>query len=175
MRVLRFSGLLAVCLALATLVVWLPTVAYSDRDNREFSATLTGFHENEAAVFTDGHGTIRLTLSDNAIEYELRYAALTGNPLFAHIHLGERHVNGAPIAFLCGGGSKPACPPAPSGTVTGKIVASDIIGPTNQGLVVGNLAGAQRAIRAGAVYANMHTPNFTGGEIRGQLTPNTSD
>ena len=40
MNVLRLSGLLAVCLALATLVVWLPTVAYSDRGNREFGATL---------------------------------------------------------------------------------------------------------------------------------------
>src|SRR5439155_27246034 len=159
MRVLRLSGLLALCLALAMLVVCLPSVAYSDRDNREIGATLTGFHENEAAVFTDGHGTIRLKLSDTAIDYELRYADLTGNPLFAHIHLGERHVNGGVIAFLCGGGSKPACPPATSGTVTGTILASDIIGPTNQGVAAGNLAGALRAIRDGAVYANVHTPN----------------
>src|SRR6266849_4242347 len=111
MRVLRFSGLLAVCLALATLVAWLPMVAYSDRDNREFKAAVTGFHENEAAVFTEGNGTVRLTLTDTAIDYELRFADLTGNPLFAHIHLGERHVNGGVIAFLCGGGSRPACPP----------------------------------------------------------------
>ncbi len=175
MRVLRFSGLLAVCLALATLVAWLPMVAYSDRDNREFRATLTGFHENEAAVFTEGNGTVRLTLTDTAIDYELRFADLTGNPLFAHIHLGERHVNGGVIAFLCGGGSKPACPAATSGTVKGTIVASDIIGPTGQGLAANNLAGAQRAIRSGAVYANVHTPNFPGGEIRGQLTPSASD
>lgn len=175
MRVLRLSGLFAVCLVLAAFVMWLPTVAYSDRDNREFQASLTGFHENEAAVFTDGQGTIRLTLSDDAIQYELRYAELTGNPMAAHIHLGERHVNGGVIAFLCGGGSKPACPSATSGTVKGTIVASDIIGPTNQGLAVGNLAGVERAIRAGAVYANMHTPNFPGGEIRGQLAPNSSD
>jgi hypothetical protein len=164
---------------LATLVVWLPSVAYSDRDNRGFNATLTGFHENEAAVFTDGHATIRLTLSDNSISYELHYADLTGNPLFAHIHLGERHVNGGVIAFLCGGGSKPACPATPA-TVTGTIAASDILAPTigqgiSQGLPAGNMADAQRAIRAGAVYANVHTPMWPGGEIRGQLTPGGND
>jgi len=175
MRMLRFSGLLAICLTLATLVVWLPTVVYSDRDNRGFNATLTSFHENEMSLFTDGHGTIRLTLSDNSISYELHYADLTGNPLFAHIHLGERHENGGVIAFLCGGGSKPACPPTPA-TITGTIVASDIMDlKKTQGLDAGNMAGAQRAIRSGAVYANVHTPTWPAGEIRGQLVPSTSD
>ena len=37
----------------------------------------------------------------------------------------------------------------------------------------GDLAAVMRAIRAGASYANMHTPpNFPGGEIRGQIQRN---
>ena len=90
-----------------------------------------------------------------------------GSVLFAHIHFGARGVNGGVIAFLCGGGSKPACPP--SGTVSGTIVAADIVGPNAQGIETGSFDEAVRAIRAGAVYANVHTTRWSGGEIRGQV------
>jgi hypothetical protein len=50
--------------------------------------------------------------------------------LFAHIHFGQQHVAtaGNTIAFLCGGGDKPACP-AREGEVTGVIDTADVIGP----------------------------------------------
>ena len=50
MPTLRFGTLSALCLALVGLVLWLPAVAFGDRDERELNATLTGFHEHELAV-----------------------------------------------------------------------------------------------------------------------------
>jgi hypothetical protein len=76
-------------------------------------------------------------------------------------------VGGGVIAFLCGG-SKPPCPPSPA-TVSGTITPSDIIGPTNQGIEPGSFAEAVRALRAGVVYANVHTTHWPLGEIRGQV------
>ena len=38
-----------------------------------------------------------------------------------------------------------------------------------QGIAAGDFGALLRAIRAEATYANMHTPNFPNGEIRGQI------
>jgi hypothetical protein len=78
-------------------------------------------------------------------------------------------VSGGVSFFFCGGGGKPACPAATSGTITGTVVAADVIGPAGQGIAAGNLAAILEMIRAGFGYANMHTPLHPGGEIRGQI------
>ena len=51
----------------------------------------------------------------------------------------------------------------------GTITAANVVGPTTQGIDVGNLDSALEAVRAGLSYANMHTVNFGGGEIRSQV------
>ena len=86
---------------------------------------------------------------------------------FAHVHFGREGVNGGVIAFLCGGGGKPACPA--SGEVTGTIVPADVVGPADQGIAAGEFAEFVRALKAKAVYANVHTDTFGNGEIRGQV------
>ena len=55
------------------------------------------------------------------------------------------------------------------GTITGTIMAANVTGPTTQGIDIGDLDSALKAVRAGLAYANMHTTNFAGGEIRGQV------
>ena len=59
--------------------------------------------------------------------------------------------------------------PAPGGMVSGSVEATDVIGPTTQGIEPGNLAEFRRAFRAGAVYVNVHSSLYPGGEIRVQL------
>ncbi len=130
-------------------------------------ARLSGFEE-VPTLSVSGSGEFRLKVGDGIIDFELTYTGLTGVPLAAHIHLGRQAVNGGVIAFLCGGGSKPPCP-APPATVTGVIVAADIIGPAAQGIAAGEFAEAVQAILARATYANVHTATFPGGEIRGQI------
>ena len=120
------------------------------------------------AISSTGSGELRLTLSEDSIEYELSYADLEGATTTAsHVHLGQKSVNGGIMFFLCGG-TRPACTPA-SGTFTGTVTAADVIGPSGQGVVAMEFAEALRAIREGAAYVNVHTDKHPGGEIRGQI------
>lgn len=137
----------------------------------EFRAKLIGFQE-VPVVNTTGQARLRLSLTDTEITFQLDYSGLSGNPLFAHIHAGQKSVNGGVAVFFCGGGGKPACPASTSGSVSGTIRASDLVGPAAQGYAAapaGKLADLEKAIRGGVAYANMHTPNFPAGEIRGQI------
>jgi hypothetical protein len=81
--------------------------------------------------------------------------------------VGQKGVNGGVSAFLFRGGSKPPCPL--SGTVTGVIVAADVVGPAAQGIAPGELAELMDPILSGVSYVNVHTNKHSSGEIRGQV------
>lgn len=152
-----------------SLLAMLSAPALADSRKKSLKTDLEGFQE-VPAISTTGEGEFRAKVSNNEsmIEFELSYSGLEGGAvLFAHIHLGQVSVNGGVAAFLCGGGGKPACPA--SGTVTGTIVAADIIGPAGQGIAPGELSEVIHAMHAGKTYANVHTTTFPGGEIRGQI------
>lgn len=138
-----------------------------------YTADLSGYEE-VTPKSTAGTGSFKLSVpKDGMIEYELSYSGLEGNILQAHIHFGQPGVNGGIIVFLCTNtgngpnGDEPACPQ--SGTVKGSFDASDIVGPTDQGIAAGELDEALAAIRNGLTYANIHTSLYPGGEIRGQI------
>jgi hypothetical protein len=131
---------------------------------------LTGYQEaTPAGVSSDATGSFTATIDDVAqtIDYTLSFSGLEAPVLFAHIHFGNRFTSGGVSVFLCGGGSKPACPQ--QGTVTGTITTADVIGPTSQGIEPGAFAELVRAIRAGMTYTNVHSTKFPAGEIRGQI------
>jgi len=159
--------------AVAALALGALGTAYANDDQSErkdVKAKLGGFAE-VPAISTNGSGKLRLSIdkTNTTITYELTYADLSGAPSAAHIHLGQAGVSGGVIADLCGG-AKPACPATASGTVAGTIVAANILGPAAQGIAgPADWAEVLRAIRAGAVYANVHTALYGSGEIRGQL------
>jgi CHRD domain-containing protein len=119
------------------------------------------------AISTGAKGTFEAKIEGSTISYKLEYSGLSSAAAVAHIHFGQRNANGGVSAFLCGGGGKPACPA--SGTVTGTIVAGDVIGPASQGITAGEISELIAAIRAGRAYANVHTAAFPGGELRGQI------
>ena len=140
----------------------------------DFNGRLTGYQE-VPALSTSGHGTFRASIraGGSAIRYRLTYAGLESAPQQAHIHLGQPAVNGGVVVFLCSNlGNGPAgtqpCPASPA-TVSGTLHAADVIGPADQGIAPGEFGELVRAIRAGATYANVHTVNHPGGEIRTQL------
>ena len=146
------------------LVIAAPLVA-GNTSNR-FTASLNGYLETPS-ISTTARGSFRLTIDGSTMRYRLTFNDLTTPSLFAHIHFGRPDVAGGVAAFLCGGGSKPACPA--SGTVTGTIVPADIVGPTGQGIAAGEFAELVRAMRNGATYVNVHSTMFPTGEIRGNI------
>jgi hypothetical protein len=137
----------------------------------KFSATLTGYQETPT-LSVAGLGTFSAEIAKDgqSISYSLSYSGLSGDALFAHIHLGEPAIAGGVVAFLCGGGSKLSCPTGTSATVTGTIVPADVIGPSGQGIDAGEFEELVAAMRFGATYANVHTTLFPAGEIRGQIS-----
>lgn len=170
MKRIETAGLFVALLLLAALGAPGPAGA-----EERLKASLRGFQE-VPAISTTGHGEFRAKISDDetSIEFVLTYSDLEGitspatAPLFAHIHLGQRGVNGGVSIFLCGGGGKPACPPQPA-MVTGTLDASGVVGPVGQGIAAGEFAELLHAIRSGVTYANVHTTRWPGGEIRGQI------
>lgn len=132
--------------------------------------------EEVPAVSSVARGSFRANISTSAsqIAYDLSYEGLTGDVLQAHIHFGQRGVNGGVSVFLCQTvanpdptGLAPACPA--SGSVSGVLTIANIIGPSGQGIAAGEFAELVAAIRSGVAYVNVHSVTFPGGEIRGQL------
>jgi CHRD domain len=148
----------------------LSVFSVSAHDGIKLRARLVGAQE-VPVVSTQASGDFEARIdSDGSISYKLSYEGLEGgNTLFAHIHLGQRSVNGGVMAFLCGGGSKPTPCPGPSGTVEGTIAATDILPLATQQVSTAGYEEFVRALRNGTAYVNVHTAASPGGEIRGQI------
>jgi hypothetical protein len=134
---------------------------------------LSGYEEAPLALSTSGRGTFRATVTDESIEYTLKYADTVGTVTQAHIHFGETNQTGGISVFLCsnlgnGPAGTQACPPGPA-QVTGTLTAADVIGPAGQGIAAMEYAELVDAIRVGAAYVNVHSTTYPPGEIRGQI------
>ena len=140
--------------------------------------------EEVPLVSSVARGTFKATIDEDnqVITYELSYEGLEAAPTQAHIHVGQRNVNGGVSVFLCGNGTNvppanfpqpQACPPAPA-TITGEIRPANIVGPGGQGIApsvggVNEFAELVAVLRNGDTYANVHSAKFPGGEVRGQV------
>lgn len=166
----RFVATVAIA-ALLAIAGSVAVAVAKDDDDEGFSARLKGFRE-VPAVSTVASGRFQADIDEGAgvISFRLQYSGLEGTVSAAHIHLGQKGVAGSVIAFLCGGGGKAACPQTATTPITGTITAANIgAGAEAQGITTGEFAETVRAIKAGVVYANVHSSKFPGGEIRGQL------
>jgi hypothetical protein len=144
--------------------------ASADPDRRSMRAFLNGYSE-VPAVSSTGRGVliVRIAEDESAIEYTLSYRDLEGViTTAAHIHFGQPGVAGGVSAFVCGGGTTPACP-AVEGTVSGTILAADVVGPAGQGIAAGELDELIAAMRRRFTYVNVHTDKHPTGEIRGAI------
>jgi hypothetical protein len=165
------KSLLFVLLVLAFSIA---TVA-GDDDVITLTADLHGVNE-VPAINSNATGSFKATIQENgSITFTETFQDLTSNAIFSHIHFGKVHVAGGVMIFLCGGGGQPACPAATSGTFSGSITPANVTGPTAQGITAGDLASALRAIRQDTAYVNLHSVNFPGGEVRGQVIVHPGD
>jgi hypothetical protein len=150
---------------------------------REISEELEGFQE-VPAVSTEADGKFKAKVHGDEIRWELRYEDLEGDVTQAHIHFGQRDVNGGISVWLCGN-PDPAnnvnpppgtqlCPPDPA-KISGTATEDEVVGPSGQGISAGEFDELLDAIREGVTYANVHSSMFRGGEIRGQLDGDRDD
>jgi len=140
-------------------------------------AWLVGIKE-VPSISSVASGQFRGVIDDRArtLTYELSYSRLEGDVQQAHIHVGQRSVNGAVSVFLCQTeaspdptGLAPRCPR--SGKVSGMVQSGNMIegNIVSQGVAPGEFDELIRAIRAGVAYVNVHSSTFPAGEVRGQL------
>jgi hypothetical protein len=166
-RVFSFVGaLVALVFTVGSLVV---RADDESRERKRFVAVLNGYGEVPTRA-SGGSGMLVVLIDDqtSTISYQLSYANLDGNVLAAHVHLGASGVAGGVSFFLCGGGTAPPCSPPPA-MISGSVVASDVIGPKDQGIAAGEFAKIVAGIRHHSGYANVHSSVAPAGEIRGQL------
>jgi hypothetical protein len=171
--------LVAAALVVTLTVVGSAAVARGGKDVRGHHAHLSGWQE-VPTVMTTGNGRFRITKIDRSaktIAYRLEIRKLegaltpgTGASGQAHLHFAKRKINGGIAAFLCGGGDKPAC--TVGSPITGTIDEADILAIAAQGFSANSFDEFIAALRHGALYANVHTTLFPGGEIRGQVVNN---
>jgi hypothetical protein len=136
-------------------------------------ANLSGYQEVPTiSSKASGHFKMHIDRQDSTITWELSYEGIASGVTQAHIHFGQRSVNGGVSVFLCTNlGNSPgtqACPQN-AGTLSGTINASQVIGPNGQGIAPTEFAELLAAIRSGVTYVNVHSATYTGGEIRGQI------
>ena len=159
---------LALSLALAA-GLWLPGAAFADA----IAAAAMNAGNEIPAIISDAQARFTATVQADSIKYRLMFRGLTGDTLFAHIHVGQFFANGGVAVFLCNNtpaGPQPqACPTPGAGTITGTITAADVIGPAGQGVDPGEFAALLQAIAQGEAYVNIHSSAFPGGEARGQI------
>jgi hypothetical protein len=165
--------------AVAVLAVGSYATADSGKKNVS-TGSMSGYLEGAAGgpVSSMATGSFEATIDDAAseIHFTLSYSGLEADVRQAHIHFGQRSVNGGISIWLCetatnprpvGSPDVPECPQ--SGTVEFTVGADHVVGPTGQGIAAGEFEEIVAAIRAGRAYANVHSSKFPGGEVRGQI------
>ena len=105
-----------------------------------------------------GSGFFSYTIAGDQLCYTLEVRDLTMAPFGAHIHVGPRNFAGPIVVGLL-------TPPAATSTVSECITAVE--GATGNALSTAELAAIAADPRN--YYVNVHTNNFPGGEVRGQL------
>ena len=180
LRLHRSTLLRGAAMVALTLVAGLTQADKGGEDNRQVHARLGGFQE-VPVVSTNGSGEFRGKIDGQTgeVDYEFSYSEMQGTVLQAHIHLGQRGVNGGIMVWLCQSATNPA-PAAVAATTpvctspafasSGRITAISLVGPGGaQQLGAGELAELAAALRAGVAYVNVHTNLSPAGEIRGQI------
>jgi len=135
--------------------------------NRNFVAHLSGGEEVPPAD-TKATGQAKFQLSKDGTELSFRVnVANIENVTQAHIHLAPAGANGGVVVWLYPDAPPPELIPGRTqGTLAkGTITADDLVGAL-AGLALDDLV---EEMKAGNAYVNVHTSQFPGGEIRGQI------
>ena len=167
------TKLTVIVLAVATALMLLVPAAYAIPVT--FVGNLTGANEVPPVPSSaTGLATVVLDAAAQTLQINATFSGLTSNTNAAHIHCCAPLGTNAGVATTV-----PAFPGFPLGVTSGSFTSAvfDLTQPTiyNPAFVTlqGGLTQAEVALIAGILngttYLNIHTVNFPGGEIRGQL------
>lgn len=161
MKRLRFSLFLLIAGALITLS------ASALAQGRNFQAHLSGGEEVPPAdTRAQGQAIFQLSKDGNGLRYKL-IAANIENILQAHIHLAPAGENGPIVVWLYPSGPPPVLI---EGRFQGVLAEGTITAANLIGLLAGQALDALiEEFESGNAYVNVHTSQFPGGEIRGQV------
>jgi len=165
--------LTVIVLAVATALMLLVPAVYAIPVT--FVGHLTGGNEVPPVPSSaTGLATVVLDAAAQTLQINATFSGLTSNTNAAHIHCCAPLGTNAGVATTV-----PAFPGFPLGVTSGSFTSAvfDLTQPTiyNPAFVTlqGGLTQAEAALIAGLLngttYLNIHTVNFPGGEIRGQL------
>lgn len=159
------TGLVSIGLAVASLLIIAPVLAAeASSTQRNFTAQLSG-DEEVPAVDTQATGAAKFQLNKDGDE--LSYKLIVANidkVSMSHIHLAPAGENGPVVAFLYN--EAPSNERSDGVLAEGVITSADLVGPMS-GMTISDLVAE---IQAGNTYVNVHTTDFPGGEIRGQIS-----
>ena len=172
----RLFSLASVLLLVGISVIAVDSADANGRKREVFRAWMSGLEEAPNVVSSTGRGFFRAVVDEEAgtIEYRMTYTGLDAITQ-SHLHMGTHHQAGGIVIFLCSNLTTPAPPagtqacPASPGQISGTITAENVLAAAQHGIAATEFAEVVEAIRQRAVYVNLHTATFPGGEIRGQL------
>lgn len=119
-----------------------------------FEASLNGSNQVPEDVNTDASGNATVTFQGDSIRIEGEFSNLSSEYMASHIHIGAEGENGDPI--------QPLDPDVGDDKTSGTWDATYQLDESHIS-----------ALKSDSLYINVHSSEFTGGEIRGQLTPTT--
>jgi hypothetical protein len=163
MKSKRVFWMLVLALLMAALVT---TTAFAGV-NRNFVAYLSGGEEVPPVdTLAQGQAVFQLSKDGTALHYKVMVANIE-NVTMAHIHLAPAGVNGPVVAWLYPSAPPPQLIPGRFQGVLarGVITDADLVGP----LAGMTLADLVAEMEAGNTYVNVHTSQYPGGEVRGQI------
>ena len=140
---MRLGSLAAAAIATMALVITIPVNTYAETG---YSADLDGLQEvGPNASPGTGHATVVLNNAQDMIHVHMEFSGLQGTQTAAHIH-------GA----------------ATAGVNAGVQIGLPVGNPIDVDLAI--TAAQVAMLQGGLMYINVHTTEFPGGEIRGQLS-----
>ncbi len=152
---MKITRVLSLCTLLAASAATLSATPIT------YTATLSGANEAPTPTNSAGVGTATYTLDGNLLTIDLIFSGLSANAVAGHIHCCAPLGKTAPVVVPFAG-----LPSATSGEYKNTFDLSTFAfsgGGSEAALIAG--------LNSGQAYTNVHTSNFPGGEIQGQIEP----
>ncbi len=137
-----------------------------------FKSQLSGAQETPNAADTEATGRVRARFARDlsGVHIRLKVSGINSMVVAGHFHCALAGLNGPVAVGLLQPGPLSEIGADTQVTLTNdNFTGADCTGSV--GRPVTNIASLYFAMREGMIYLNLHTPDYPGGELRGQMLP----